>query len=105
MKTLHLVLTHHWYDEVERGAKCVEYRVMSMRWMRLIWGRRQEITHIRLARGYTKRTMLFRVRLIDVGCCPIMGWSGSYIRIHFDDPNNRGVRSAIIDESTPPRPK
>ncbi|MEI6165907.1 MAG: hypothetical protein WCS52_01815 [bacterium] len=95
---LHLVLTHHWFDEIAEGRKFVEYRAPSERWMRLIYSRRSEIIHVRFARGYTKQTMLFPVRLIDIGKCPYEGWQGNFIRIHFDDPNNRGVRSNVVPE-------
>jgi hypothetical protein len=34
-------------------------------------------------RGYTRRSMLCKVDRIDVGPCPIPGWTGEYFRIHF----------------------
>jgi len=85
---LHLPLTHHWYDETERGAKCIEYRVMIPRWEKQIWQRRVEITHVRFSRGYTSRTLTRPVERIDIGPCPIPGWGGDYYRIHFS-PNTK----------------
>lgn len=86
MKTkLHLVLTHHWYDETTSGRKRIEYRKITPRWARLIWERRSEIAFVRFARGYTATTATYRVTQIDVGPCPIQGWDGDYYRIHFTD--------------------
>ena len=85
--TLHLVLTHHWYDETTKAEnpKRIEYRAMTPRWMKLIYGRRFLIGSVRFARGYTSTTTEFRVTHIDIGPCPIPGWDGDYIRIHFTD--------------------
>lgn len=80
---LHLVLTHHWYDETESGTKRTEYRAMTERWKRQIWERRDRIAAIRFARGYTSRTLTRSVESIDIGPCPIPGWAGDYYRIHF----------------------
>lgn len=80
---LHLVLTHHWYDETVSGRKSIEYRKINYHWRRLIWSRRNEITHVRFARGYTKTTATYEVEKIDTGLCPIPGWNGRYFRIHF----------------------
>ena len=81
--TLSLVLTHHWYDMTERGEKHVEYRSCTPRWTRLIWDRRNRITHVRFSRGYTRRTMTFRVDHIFIGACPIEGWTGCFYCIRF----------------------
>lgn len=91
---LHLVLTHHWYDLTERGEKRIEYRVMTPRWKRLIWDRRDAITHIRFSRGYTKRTIEYSVEKIDVGTCPTLGWSGDFYRIHFSQNDQGQTRSS-----------
>lgn len=80
---LHLVLTHHWYDQTESGAKRTEYRAMTERWKRQIWERRDRITAVRFGRGYTSRTLTRSVESIDIGPCPIPGWAGDYYRIHF----------------------
>ena len=94
---LHLVLTYHWYDETESGRKSVEYRAMTDRWRRQIWDRRDEITHVRFARGYTSTMQTFEVEKIDVGSCPIEGWDDEYYRIHFKQ-NDQGHRSC--DDNT-----
>jgi len=80
---LHLVLTHHWYDQTESGQKHVEYRAISDRWRKQIWDRRDRIGAVRFARGYTARTITREVARIDMGPCPIPGWDGEYYRIHF----------------------
>lgn len=95
VSTVHLPLTFHWYDETESGRKRIEYRSMETidkklrivpsKWMRDIWEKRSEITHVRFSRAYTKTIMLFRVEKIDIGPCPIEGWTGDYIRIYFAD--------------------
>jgi hypothetical protein len=81
--TIHLVLTRQWYDLTAAGEKLIEYREMTPRWMRLIYERRDQITHVRFSRAYSKETITRRVHEIDVGPCPIPGWSGQYFRIHF----------------------
>lgn len=81
--TIHLVLTHHWFAEMESGRKCVEYRANSAHWLRLIWNRRERITHVRFSDGYSKRTITRPVEKIELGPCPIPGWSGTHILIHF----------------------
>lgn len=86
---IHLILTHHWYDETVSGRKRIEYRAMTPHWMRRIYEARDSIQLVRFARGYTKTTQLFAVTLIDIGPCPIPSWDGDYIRIHFTNlPNS-----------------
>ena len=80
---LHLVLTGRWFDMMVGGVKNVEYRAMTEHWTRLIWNRRDKITHARFARGYTKETIVRPVRCIDIGPCPYDGWDGDYYRIHM----------------------
>lgn len=80
---LHLVLTHDWFDMIARGEKRVEYRTRSDHWDRLIGDRKSEITHVRFRRGYSQKTLKFRVDEIDEGRCPIPGWDDIYYRIHF----------------------
>lgn len=83
---LHLVLRHHWFDETDSGRKRIEYRNDTPRWRRLIFDRRHQLTRLRFARGYTKRTALYRITHIDIGPCPLPGWEGAdRIRIHFID--------------------
>lgn len=83
MKIIHLVLTHHWFDEMVAGRKDIEYRVMSPHWTKLIWGRRGAITHARFSRAYTPTTILRPVDSIDVGPCPYEGWDADYYRLHL----------------------
>lgn len=83
--TLHLVLTYHWYDETASGRKRIEYRAMTPKWMALIYERRDTIKRVRFSRGYTKAVQEFAVELIDIGPCPIHGWTGNYFRVHFSD--------------------
>ena len=80
---IHLVLTHHWFDEMLAGRKDVEYRAMTPHWTRLIWDRRDKITHARFARGYTSNTITRPVWGIDCGRCPYDGWDGVYHRLHL----------------------
>jgi len=79
-----LVLTHRWFDETESAGKRVEYRKMTSHWAKLIWEKRDRITHVRFSRGYTKKQTSFRVTKIDIGPCPIDGWDGDFYRIHFE---------------------
>lgn len=86
MKILDLVLKHKWYDMEESGEKPEEYRVLSDYWikrfLRIDIGREgalrylaslptsqvwQEYTHVRLHRGYTNTTMLFKCEGITIG--------------------------------------
>jgi len=82
-KRLHLVLTFDWFDQTDRGWKRVEYRKMTPRWKKLIWDARDEIKTVRFARGYTADAREFYVHKIDIGSCPIAGWTGNFYRIHF----------------------
>lgn len=82
-KLLHLVLTYHWYDETKRGRKRTEYRKITENWKRQIWGKRNEHTHIRFARGHTSEMIVYQFIGVDVGNCPIDGWDNEYYRINF----------------------
>lgn len=78
----HLVLTHHWFDEVASGRKRIEYRAMTHRWARLLVcvpPPREVVFH----RGYTQTTMRFAVDKIDIGPCPYANWPGDWYRIHL----------------------
>jgi hypothetical protein len=97
--TLHLVLTRHWYDETAAGRKRVEYRALTTplkdgplkgehipsKWLEAIWLKQDTIAFVRFARAYTSTMMTFAVVKIDIGPCPIPGWSGDFYRIHFTD--------------------
>ena len=82
---LHLVLTNHWYLETTEGNKRIEYRKMSAHWKKLIWDRREDITHVRFSKGYTLERTTYEVEKIDIGPCPLEGFDGEYYRIHFKD--------------------
>jgi len=88
--TLHLVLTGYWYDEAIAGRKRIEYRLPSERWMRQIYGRRRLLREVVFHRAYTRTTAAYRIDKIDLGPCPIHGWEGEYVRIHF---SNTGMSS------------
>ena len=83
---LHLVLTHHWYDEIQAGRKRIEYREMSKFWDKRIWDKwcdGQKIKTVTFARGYTDTTSTYAVDAIDIGVCPYPEWNGLYYRIYF----------------------
>ena len=82
---LHLVLTHHWFDEMIAGRKWTEYRKVTPHWTRLIWDRRDKITHARFSRGYTAQRIIRRVEQITIGPCPYDGWPGQYYRIDLGE--------------------
>ena len=64
MKTnqLHLILTHHWYDMIESGAKRVEYRGCTTRYKKLLQNKTEVIFH----RGYSKTTMKFKITRLRI---------------------------------------
>ena len=80
---LHLVLTFHWFGEIQSGRKRIEYRQMTPRWKKLIWDRRDKLGTVAFARGYTKNSETYAIDKIDIGPCPYEGWAGEYYRIHF----------------------
>ena len=82
-KTLHLVLSFKWFDKTFSGHKWVEYREVKPHWNRLIWNRREELTHVRFARGYSSQALTLPLLHIDVGPCPIQGWDGDFYRLHL----------------------
>ena len=59
-------LAFRWYDEIERGVKCVEYRDITEYWSRLLWdgGRNRRVKSIKFTRGYTQTKMIWEVRRI-----------------------------------------
>jgi ASC-1-like (ASCH) protein len=80
--TLHLVLTHHWFDEIAAGRKKVEYRKHSALWRkRIIQAQPRTVV---FHRAYTRKTLAATVVRIDIGPCHYEGWPGDYIRIHFE---------------------
>lgn len=93
MKILDLPLKAKWYIMIESGEKLEEYREFKPHWIRRLmipaqenpvflsnigeypsnrrvyvgWVIRQDYTHVRFRYGYTRRTMLFELRMIVVG--------------------------------------
>lgn len=82
---LHLVLTHHWFDEIRAGRKRIEYRAITAHWRNRIWKKRQYIKTVTFARGYTSETLTFNVVKIDMGHCPYPEWCALHYRIHFKE--------------------
>ena len=80
---LNLVLTFHWYDEIEAGRKPIEYREMSPTWTRLIWNHREKLKDVRFQRAYTKTHLFRKISHVDTGPCPYPGWDGIYYRLHL----------------------
>lgn len=65
--TLHLILTHHWYDEIESGRKSVEYRSNTRYWRtRILNFLHQSDNTVTFHRGYTSTTMQFKVKKLVV---------------------------------------
>lgn len=64
-KTLHLTLTHHWWEEIAAGRKTSEYRRFTDGW-------RKRLNHIQCGdlvvfhRGYTARIITRRIENIRV---------------------------------------
>ena len=88
MRTLKLVLTADWFEEMRTGRKTVEYRRISDHWRKRIWELRHEITHVQFSRGYTTTKLTRNVLRIDIGPCPYPTWNGRYYRIYFSDPTS-----------------
>ena len=81
--SIYLVLTFKWYDLMIDGLKDVEYRAIVSHWLVHLWYKRDVIRYARFARGYTNRSILRPVKLIDVGPCPYPEWNDSYFRLHL----------------------
>lgn len=63
-KNLKLVLTYHWFDEIEAGRKTVEYREVKDTWKRL---ETEKYTTVTFYRGYAKnrKEMTFEIKSIE----------------------------------------
>ena len=85
---LNLVLSYYWFEEMVAGRKYVEYRAVTPHWTRLIWKRRDQITHARFSKGYTSTTITRRVLFVSRGSCPYEGWNGDFYRLHLDCSEN-----------------
>lgn len=67
-KTIHLVLKGVFYDEIDRGQKTSEYRDYTEYWRQRIlrpWSSQKDVT-ITFHRGYTSKTICFRIKDIIV---------------------------------------
>ncbi|WP_428055377.1 hypothetical protein [Candidatus Avelusimicrobium alvi] len=68
-KTLHLTLTHHWWEEIAAGRKTCEYRRFTEGWRKRL-NRLNPGDVIVFHRGYTNRTLTRQIKGIRV----IPGW-------------------------------
>lgn len=68
-KTLHLTLTHHWWEEIAAGRKTSEYRRVCPAWIKRI-GSLKQGDKIVFRRGYTGVTLKRTVETVRV----IPGW-------------------------------
>jgi hypothetical protein len=84
-KLIHLVLTHHWFDEIISGRKLVEYRALKKCHIKNILHNKYLETIV-FHRGYSSVIVTRTVSNVDVGPCPYPDWPGDYIRIHFKSP-------------------
>lgn len=75
MKTLHLVLAGKWYDLIDCGVKTSEYRACTPYWNRRFTGdpnstdinlRQFVYDTVVFHRGYTNKTMKFRIDFIRI---------------------------------------
>lgn len=76
LKILDLPLKAKWYNLIESGKKREEYRENKPFWRkrlstcvhgRIITLNPRCYTHVRFRYGYTRRTMMFKIRDIDFG--------------------------------------
>jgi len=58
----HLVLEYIWYDRIESGSKTIEYRNNIDYWRKRLQGKKVVIFH----RGYTSRTMAFKITKMTI---------------------------------------
>ena len=82
---IHLVLTHHWFDEISSGRKMIEYRELKNSHLKRILNN-PELKTIVFHRGYSSIIVIMTVSSVDVGPCPYPDWPGDYIRIHLKFP-------------------
>lgn len=82
-RTLHLVLTAVWYDQMKAGKKDVEYRQANAYWRERLEGAKAP-GKITFSRGYTSRHRITRPVLgITKGPCPYPGWTGEFYVIQL----------------------
>ena len=63
-KTLHLVLTQHWFDRIASGQKTSEYRACTPYWNRRLTNTKYDT--VIFHRGYTNITISRRIISIDI---------------------------------------
>ena len=83
MKDLHLVLTHHWFNEIYEGRKLIEYRTLNSYWRKRILDK--FFDRVIFHKGYTNEVVVAEISEVDIGECPYDGYDGKHIRIHFCD--------------------
>lgn len=77
VKIIDLPLKKEWFDMIANGEKHEEYREMKPHWLKRlsIYDNNYNIlslnpnhySHVRFRYGYTKRTMLFKIKCISIG--------------------------------------
>lgn len=81
LKTVTLVLSHFWFDQIAAGFKTVEYRQRCHKWQKQIIEKKPQ--KVVFLKGYSAVKIECMIEKIDIGPCPYIGWSGDFIRIHF----------------------
>lgn len=66
LSVLNLVLTYHWFDEIESGRKTHEYRRCSPYWNNVMEKRRENIDSVVFHRGYTAYIIKKEVKSITI---------------------------------------
>jgi len=70
MTILDLHLKKGWYNMIESGVKPEEYREDKPYWCKRLLnsdGTFKDYTHVRFHYGYTKRTMLWKIKGLKIG--------------------------------------
>nr|DAY83251.1 MAG TPA: activating signal cointegrator [Caudoviricetes sp.] len=82
-KTLHLTLTHHWWEEIAAGRKTSEYRRFTEGWRKRL-SRIHRGDLVVFHRGYTDRIITRRIENIRI----IVGWDlPNEVYCFFGKPN------------------
>ena len=79
---LNLVLNADWYMQFEEKQMHIEYREITPYWTKRIWDNRDEITLVKLRKGYTKKAMILKVDKITKGKLPGFESHGLLYLIH-----------------------
>lgn len=62
--TLHLVLTHYWFDKIVSGAKTSEYRECSEYWNKRLQNNKYDM--VVFHKGYTNVTAVYKIISIKI---------------------------------------